>query len=206
MAFFRLARRLRTDEPDDPVLPSAIDAAVLCTIFVICTTTVFSFRNGRASQSMTDHMRAACAMRSHKQCLEAVLLCQDPCYKDRCALLWALYVGAAWETRVELTGKGEIEWQPWYQAHLSVKVAEMGISDWNCFIVIVESFCRMESVSNAATKIGDIICAGFDIDDGARDSGRASVTSEMERLLFPWTDSVKPEPTHASTIRCGQPD
>jgi hypothetical protein len=186
LAFFRSARARKTHQLDGSFLPFATGAVVLCTIFVICTTTVFSTKNGRACQSMTDRMRAASVMKSHRRCLSAALLCQDPSYEDKCALLWALYVGAAWEIRVELIGNGEVEWQPWYQAYLSRQVVEMGILDWSCFMQIVSSFCRIESVSNAESKIEDIICAGFDVvDAAARDAGLPSVTSELERLLFP---------------------
>jgi hypothetical protein len=188
LAFSRVARRRATKQLDSPTLPSATDAVVLCTIFVICTTTVFSTKNGRASQSMTDRMRAASVMKSHRRCLSAALLCQDPSYEDKCAMLWALYVGAAWEIRVELIGTGEVEWQPWYQAHLSQQVVEMGIADWSCFVEIVGSFCRIESVSSAETRTEDIICAGFDVGDAARGAALPSVTSELQRALFPRRD------------------
>lgn len=193
MDCFKRARHRPIDASDDESsLPTAIDAAVLCTGFLITSTASFMSAGGQPRDSIDDWIRAESGMRSHKRCLEAALLCRNLSHAEQCARLWALYVGAAWETRYELEENADLNWTPWYRDRLKEATVEMELTTWNSFMGIMEQFVRVESVTNGDTNLRDVMFMGFDEYEASRLAGLPSVTSLLRELLYPERKSGVP--------------
>lgn len=176
--------------------PTAIDAVLFCTVFVIASTAVFSTADGQPQDSINDRLRADSGMREHKQCIQNAMMASGHSEVDKRALLWALYVGTSWEIRFQLEGATWYDWASWYQPELVKLVAEMHIIDWDSFLLIIEQFVRVESILHPGAKLENIMFIGFDVWMASDALSETTVTDILANLLFPHSS-----PTPASVTR-----